>query len=86
MSRSNSKRRPMGTGAAATCALLDAFALQMDLGAASGSWPLVRAPLAIFARGLSTALRFWSTSWVGTTLGLAWVIRTFQRGKRPPHR
>jgi hypothetical protein len=84
MSRSNSKRRPMGAGAAATCALLDAFALQMDLRAASGSWPLVRTPVAIFARGLSTALRIWSTSWVGTVLGLAWVIRTFQRGRRPP--
>jgi hypothetical protein len=76
----------MGTGAAATCALLDAFALQMDLSAAAGSWPLMRTPVAIFARGLSTALCIWSTSWVGTFLGLAWVIRTFQRGKQPPPR
>ena len=76
----------MGSGAAAICALLDAFALHMDLGATSGSWPLVRAPMAIFARGLSTALRIWATSWVGTFLGLAWVIRTFQQGKQPPER
>jgi len=67
------------------CALLDALALQMDLGAASGRLPLLRTPLAIGARGLSAVIRVWSTSWVGATLGLAWVIRTFQRGKQPPH-
>ncbi len=66
------------------CALLDAFALQMDLRAASGSFPLLRTPIAISARFLSTVIRLWSTSWVGATLGIAWVIRTFQRGKQPP--
>ena len=84
MSASGSKRRPLGTGTATFCALLDAFALQMDLAAASGRFPLLRTPLAIGARGLSTAIRYWSTSWVGTTLGLAWVFRTFQQGKQPP--
>ncbi|HET9660152.1 MAG TPA: hypothetical protein VFP05_07460 [Thermomicrobiales bacterium] len=84
MSGSRSKRRPLGTGTAALCALLDAFALQMNLGAASGSFPLLRTPLAVGARGLSTVIRYWSTSWVGATLGLAWVIRTFRRGKQPP--
>jgi hypothetical protein len=84
MNRFGAQRRQMGTGTAAACRLLDAFALQMDLGAATGRWPLLRTSLALFARGLSTALRVWSTSWVGAYLGLAWVIRTFQRGKQPP--
>jgi hypothetical protein len=86
MSARGSKRRPLRPAPAAFCALLDAFALQMDLRAASGSFPILRTPLAIGARGLSLAIRYWTTSWVGTFLGLAWVIRTFQRGKQPPHR
>ena len=76
----------MGTGSAAACALLDAFALQMDIGAASGRFALLRTPLAIGSRGLSTIIRYWSTSWVGAFLGLSWVVRTFQQGKQPPKR
>ena len=84
MNRRNQKSRPLGPGTATACALLDAFALQMDLGAASGRFSLLRTPLAIGARGLSTVIRYWSTTWIGAVLGLGWVIRTFQQGKRPP--
>ncbi len=84
MSRRNSKRRPLSPGRATFCALLDAFALHMDMAAASGRFPLLRTPLAIGARMLSTIIRHWSTSWVGATLGLGWIIRTFQDGQRPP--
>lgn len=84
MSAPGANRRPLGRGTAAFCALLDAFALQMDAQAAKGSWALVRTPLAIGARTISTVVRYWSSSWVGTFLGLAWVMRTFQRGKQPP--
>ena len=83
MPRDGSTPRRLSKGRAVFCALLDAFALQMDLGAASGRFPLIRTPLAIGARGLSRVVRYWSTTWVGAFLGLGWVIRTFQQGKRP---
>lgn len=84
MSAPGANRRPLGTARATFCTLLDAFALQMDLRATAGSVPLLRTPLAITARTASTVIRYWSTSWVGAVLGLGWVIRTFQNGKRPP--
>lgn len=85
MKKRTTKRRPMSSGRATACALLDAFALQMDIGAASGRMALLRTPFAIGARALSTVIRYWSTSWVGSVLGLGWIIRTFQQGKQPPH-
>ncbi len=83
MRAAESKRKRLSTSRAVFCALLDAFAMQMDLGAASGRFPLIRTPLALGARGLSRVIRYWSTTWVGAFLGLGWVIRTFQQGKRP---
>ncbi len=83
MRAAESKRKRLSTNRAIVCALLDAFAMQMDLGAASGRFALLRTPLAIGARGLSRVVRYWSTTWVGAFLGLGWVIRTFQQGKRP---
>ena len=77
------QRRPRGLPAV-ICAFLDALALQLNLGAAEGRHPLLRTPFAIMARALSTVIAFWTTSWVGRTLGLAWCIRTFQRGRIPP--
>ena len=64
--------------------MLDAFAMVMDLRAAAGSFPLLRTPLAIGARAIATIVRYWSSSWVGTYLGLSWFFLTFQRGKQPP--
>ena len=77
------RRKPRGFPAM-VCALLDALALQLNLGAAAGRHPLLRTPFAIMVRWLSTIIAFWTTSWVGRTLGLAWCVRTFQRGKRTP--
>lgn len=77
-------KRPMTGGMAVVCALLDAAALRLDLGAAAGRQSLIRGPLAISARVLSRILRFWNTCWVGRYLGLAWVISTYRRGKQPP--
>lgn len=75
-------RHPTGFPAVA-CALLDALALWLDLGAARGRQPLLRAPVAIAARALSWAIAVWSTSWIGTALGLSWLMRTYHRGKWP---
>lgn len=72
----------MGPGTATTCALLDAFALRMDIGAASGRFPLLRTPLAIGARGLSTVIRLLATSWVGACLGYIWFAHQLQQRKR----
>jgi len=83
MPRGGSTPRRLSRERVVVCALLDAFALRMDLGAAAGRFALVRTPLAIGARGLSWVIRFWSTTWVGAFLGVGWVIRTFQQGKRP---
>jgi hypothetical protein len=77
------KRKPYGLPAM-ICALLDALALQLNVGAAEGRHPLLRTPFAIMARALSTVIAFWTTSWVGRTLGLAWCIRTFRQGRIPP--
>lgn len=77
-------RRPMTGGMAVICSLLDAAALQLDLGAAGGRHALIRGPLAIGIRALSRVLRFWNTCWVGRFLGLGWVIGTFRRGMHPP--
>jgi hypothetical protein len=74
----------MTGGMAALCALLDAAAFRLDLGAAAGRQSLIRGPLAIGIRMTSRVLRFWNTCWVGRYLGLAWVIRTFRRGMQPP--
>jgi hypothetical protein len=74
----------MTGGMAAICALLDAAAFRLDLGAAAGRQSLIRGPLAMSARTASTILRFWNTCWIGRYLGLAWVIRTFRRGMQPP--
>lgn len=82
MSSDGSKRRPLTGGPAVICALLDALALRLDLAAAAGRHPLLRTPLAIGARSLSMFLAFWFTSWVGTFLGLSWVVRTFRAGKK----
>ncbi len=79
-------RRPMTGGMAVVCALLDAAAFRLDLGAAAGRQSLVRGPIAIGVRGASSMLRFWNTCWVGRYLGLAWVIVTFRRGMHPPSR
>ena len=79
-----SERRKVQGPPAVACALLDATAFQLDLKAAAGRRPLVYTPFAIFARLLSKTIAFWTTTWVGSYLGLAWVIRTFQRGKLPP--
>ncbi|MEZ4505129.1 MAG: hypothetical protein R2848_04490 [Thermomicrobiales bacterium] len=77
-------RRPLTKGTAMTCALLDAAALRLDLGAAAGRQSLVRGPIAMSLRATATILRFWNTSWVGRYLGLAWLWRTFRRGMQPP--
>lgn len=84
MSAPPARRRPLRGLPAAICALLDAFALWLDLGAAAGRHPLFRTPIAIGARALSTGIRFWCTSWVGTFLGLSWVFRTYRQSQKPP--
>ena len=78
------RRRPLTGGMAVICSLLDAAALQLDLGAAAGRQSLIRGPLAMSARSASTILRFWNTCWVGRYLGLAWVVRTLRQGMQPP--
>lgn len=74
----------MTSGTAVACALLDAAALRLNLGAAAGRYPLIRSTLAILLRSTSTVLHFWNTSWVGRYLGLNWAIGVFRRGMRPP--
>ncbi len=76
----------MTGGMAVFCALLDAAAFRLNLGAAAGRQSLIRGPLAIVIRATSSVLRFWNTCWVGRYLGLAWVISTYRRGKLPPQR
>ncbi|MCA9859766.1 MAG: hypothetical protein KC438_08595 [Thermomicrobiales bacterium] len=77
-------RRSLSRGTALFCNLLDALALQLDLGAAAGRQSIVRGSTAMGVRFTAWSIRTWSTSWVGATLGLAWVISVFRRGKRPP--
>lgn len=78
--------KPLSRTRAICCALLDAFALQTDLAATAGRFPILRAPLAIGARGIASFLRFWPFGSVDTLLGLGWIIETYQRGKHPPSR
>jgi len=74
----------MTQGMAVVCALLDAAAFRLDLGAAAGRQPLIRGPLAVSIRATSTILRVWNTSWIARYFGLAWLWRTFRRGMQPP--
>jgi hypothetical protein len=64
--------------------VLDALAFRLDLAAAGGRHPLIVAPLAISIRATSTIVRRWKLSWVGTFLGLSWVIRTYRQSKQSP--
>ena len=82
MSSNGSKQRALTGGPAVVCALLDALALRLDLAAAAGRHPLLRTPLAIGVRMISTFLAFWFTSWVGTFLGFSWVVKTYRAGKK----
>ncbi len=77
------KRRPVTRGMAVFCALLDAAAFRLDFAAATGQQTLLRGPLAIGLRFMSSVLRFWNSCWVGRYLGMGWVIRTFRQGKLP---
>jgi hypothetical protein len=74
----------MTGGMKAICAFLDAAAFQLDLAAAAGRQSLIRGPLAMSIRATSRILRFWNTTWVGRYLGIAWVLRTFWQGRKPP--
>lgn len=84
MTQSRPSRRTLSRPAAVGCAVLDALSLRIDLAAAGGRHPLILTPVAIAIRAMSTIVRRWKLSWVGTFLGLSWVMRTYRQSKQSP--